>query len=276
MIREVRSGLRGRRRRDAAGTTLRLEATCPVFPQTFNNVRYEVHVPPGVAVSGGADGGLRLIDLRGPIDIDNGDGGIEVAAPGPARLHTGDGGISVSDSTGDLDLQTGDGSIRSRPRRTPSWPAPATAASPRPADAPDRIEAHTGDGSIEITLPADAPAYAVTTDTGDGSVSNSIRTDPHRARTINADTGDGSIRSGSEPTADGVLGRRGIPGASQVPSRTSARRPRTWTATQPTRSRPCPPTARHRPVTDDRRRTTTTGAWPRTWAGCSGGGGRWP
>ena len=198
--RKVRRGLRGpRRRRDAArGSTLRLHSTCPVFPQTFNDVSYVVHVPSDVAVAGGAAGKIRLTDVGGPIDLRSTDGGIDVdRRRGPAHACTAaSGSIHVADSSGQLVLSTSDGGIRgpraSEPHRW--WPAPATAASRSTCSTPPTASTPApATAAIDVTLPADAPAYATTTDTGDGSVTNTIRTDPNAPRTIEARTGDGSI-----------------------------------------------------------------------------------
>jgi hypothetical protein len=92
-------------------------------------------------------------------------------------------------------LSTSDGGIKAEGVRAPSVVARTGdgGITLDLLDGPDRIDARTGDGSIDVTLPADAPAYATTTDTGDGSVTNTILTDPHAAQTIEARTGDGSI-----------------------------------------------------------------------------------
>jgi len=178
------------------GSTLRLHTSCPVFPQTFNEVTYEVHVPPGVAVAGSASGKIRLTDVDGPIDLRATDGGIDVTgAEGRLSLHSGSGGIHVVDSSGQMVLSTSDGGIRAEGVGATSVVARTGAGGITLdlLDAPDRIDASTGDGGIDVTLPADAPAYATTTDTGDGSVANTIRTDPTAPRTITARTGNGGI-----------------------------------------------------------------------------------
>ena len=179
-----------------SGSTLRLHSTCPVFPQTFNDVSYVVHVPRGVPVHGHAAGKIRVTDVGGPVDLRSSDGGIDVTgAEGRLTLHSGSGSIHVADSSGQMVLSTSDGGIRAEGVR-PSSVVARTGDGGITLDlfdAADRIDARTTNGGIDITLPADAPAYATATDAGNGSVTNTIRTDPAASRTIDAHTGDGGI-----------------------------------------------------------------------------------
>jgi hypothetical protein len=178
------------------GSTLRLHSTCPVFPDTFNDVSYVVHAPPQVSVVGGAAGGIHLTDVGGTIDLRSTEGGIDVTgADGRLTLHSGSGGIHVVDSSGQMVLSTSDGGITAQGVRATSVVARTGdgGITLDLLDAADRIDARNTNGGIDITLPADAPAYATTTHAGDGSVTNTIRTDPAASRTIQAHTGNGGI-----------------------------------------------------------------------------------
>jgi DUF4097 and DUF4098 domain-containing protein YvlB len=137
-------------------------------------------VPSDVAVLGGSsDGHLLLTDLTGPIDVHNADGGVELRdVTGRLRLSTSDGSVQAEGLTSDqVSVDTSDGSVRL------SF-----------AEPPATVRASTSDGSLEIVVPKDGTAYAVTVSVSDGSQQVDVPTDPGSTRRISIHTSDGSVR----------------------------------------------------------------------------------
>src|SRR5580765_285040 len=111
--------------------------------RTHRSLRIEVHMP-------------RNADLN----VDTGDGSVEAEAiAGNLDIHTGDGHIRVEGAKGQIRLRTGDGSIEAH------------------ASHGSKLEngwsVHTGDGSVEMTLPGDLQAN-IEASTNDGRISLGI------------------------------------------------------------------------------------------------------
>lgn len=162
------------------GDRLVVSSSCPFSPGLPCTGRVQLAVPSDVAVLGGSsDGHLLLSDLTGPLDVHNADGGVELRdVSGPLRLSTSDGSVRAEGLTSDrVTVDTSDGSVQL------SF-----------AKAPTTVRASTSDGSLEIVVPKDGTAYAVTVSVSDGSQSVDVPTDPESARRISVRTSDGSVR----------------------------------------------------------------------------------
>ena len=157
-----------------------LHTRCPNL-NTLCKVDATVHVPRATPVSGGGSGRIRVTGVGGPVDLDLGDGSASVSgARGRVAIHTRSGRIEVYDSDTDLDLSTGNGSITVDGVAAASVSARTNNGSVRLSFStpPTSVDARTGTGHLDVLLPADAPAYALTTDNAIGSVDAAIRTDP--------------------------------------------------------------------------------------------------
>jgi DUF4097 and DUF4098 domain-containing protein YvlB len=124
------------------------------------------------------DGSIKANGLSGTIDLHSGDGALTVSSlKGSLRLHTSDGSIEGSDLDGQCDAASGDGRIRLTGR--------FDVLSTRSGDGSVAVEAlhgskldsswsiSSGDGSIEVALPADLPVN-IDASTGDGHISSDI------------------------------------------------------------------------------------------------------
>lgn len=145
-----------------AGGTLRLRASCPVLFSTVCDVRFEVEVPAGVAVS----------------------------------AHSGHGSVTAEGvSAPDVELETGAGSVRASGLRVRRVRASAGAGDVRVGmlTPPSLVDAHSGAGGVELTVP-DA-VYAVDAHAGAGDViDGAVRKDPASPRRITATSGAGDVR----------------------------------------------------------------------------------
>ncbi len=162
------------------GDRLVVSSSCPFSPGLPCTGRVQLTVPSDVAVLGGSsDGHLLLTDLTGPIDVHNADGGVELRdVTGRLRLSTSDGSVQAEGLTSDqVTVDTSDGSVRL------SF-----------AEPPATVRASTSDGSLEIVVPKDGTAYAVTVSVSDGSQQVDVPTDPGSTRRISIHTSDGSVR----------------------------------------------------------------------------------
>lgn len=106
------------------------------------------------------DGSIKGSRLHGNLDLNTGDGSIHVEdVEGQLSARSGDGGIHVDGRFDALKIETGDGSIHAEINRgskmASSW------------------YLHSGDGSIEVTVPEDFSAY-LDAHTGDGSIRSDL------------------------------------------------------------------------------------------------------
>jgi DUF4097 and DUF4098 domain-containing protein YvlB len=120
------------------------------------------------------DGRLKVSQLSGTIDLHTGDGAISAESlKGSIRLRTGDGSIDASNIDGKLDATTGDGPIRLSGRfddldiRSGDGSVSARVASG--SSMASNWNIHTGDGAVDLTLPADFKANLEAT-TSDGHI----------------------------------------------------------------------------------------------------------
>jgi Putative adhesin len=124
------------------------------------------------------DGAIKASGISGNIDLHSGDGSLTVGSlKGSVRLHTGDGSIEASDIDGKCDASSGDGRIRLSGR--------FDVVSAKSGDGSVGVEAlrgskldsgwsiSSGDGSIDVAVPADLPAN-IEASSGDGRISSDI------------------------------------------------------------------------------------------------------
>jgi hypothetical protein len=132
------------------------------------------------------DGSVTAQAVSGDVDIDTGDGSVTLeGAKGNIRLHTGDGHIDARNIDGKVDASSGDGHIKIDGRL-------------------DELNIKTGDGSIDARLePGSKIASSWTIHTGDGSVDIVLPADLQA--NIDASTNDGHISLGIPLTVEGTF-----------------------------------------------------------------------
>jgi Putative adhesin len=139
------------------------------------------------------DGSVRVQAIDGDVDIDTGDGSITVeGAKGEIRLHTGDGHIDARNLDGRVDANSGDGHIKIDGRL-------------------DALNVKTGDGSIDARVePGSRLTSGWSIHTGDGSVDMVLPADLQV--NIDASTNDGHISLGIPVTVEGTFSNSQIHG----------------------------------------------------------------
>jgi DUF4097 and DUF4098 domain-containing protein YvlB len=139
------------------------------------------------------DGSVRTQAVSGDLDIDTGDGSITVeGAKGDIRLRTGDGHIDARNLDGKVDATSGDGHIKLDGRL-------------------DALNIKTGDGGIDARLqPGSKIASSWSIRTGDGSVDIVLPADLQA--NIDASTSDGHISLGIPVTVEGTFSNSQIHG----------------------------------------------------------------
>jgi len=132
------------------------------------------------------DGSVRAQSVSGDVDIDTGDGSITLeGAKGEIRLHTGDGHVEARDLDGRVNASSGDGHIKIDGRL-------------------DALNVKTGDGSIDARVqPGSKLTGGWSIHTGDGSVDLVLPADLQA--NIDASTNDGHISLGIPVTVEGTF-----------------------------------------------------------------------
>jgi hypothetical protein len=162
------------------GDLLSIASSCPFSVGLGCSGHLRLVVPRDLEVQvHNSDGSLTLRDLDGPVDLSTSDGSINASnLTGRVKLHSADGSMSANGLRSDaVEATTSDGSMRL------SF-----------AVAPSSVTADSGDGSIEVVVPADGTAYDVTGTTGAGSRDVSVPTDSNSVRHMQLSTGDGSLK----------------------------------------------------------------------------------
>jgi hypothetical protein len=142
-------------------------------------LRLEVHMPREADLNiETGDGSVEAQALTGNLNIHTGDGHIRVdGAKGDIRLRTGDGSIEGRDLDGRLEADTGDGHVTVEGRfdalniKTGDGSINARASAGSKMGSGWTI--HTGDGSVDMTLPGDLQAN-IEASTNDGRISLGI------------------------------------------------------------------------------------------------------
>jgi len=143
------------------------------------SLRVEVHMPREADLSvDTGDGSVEAQALTGDLDIHTGDGHIRVdGAKGNIRLRTGDGSIDGRDLDGKVEADTGDGHVTLEGRfdalNIKSGDGSITARAGAGSKLSTGWNIHTGDGSVDLSLPGDLQAN-IEASTNDGRISLGI------------------------------------------------------------------------------------------------------
>jgi hypothetical protein len=157
------------------------------------------------------DGSVQADSINGTVNVYTGDGSVKAnSLNGTIDLHTKDGSITVDSLKGDIRLRTGDGSIEAR-----DLDGKVEAASGdghiRIVGRFDALGVKTGDGSVDTrVLSGSKMASSWTIRTGDGSVDLVLPADFQA--NIEATTGDGHISLGIPVTVEGTFSKSEIRG----------------------------------------------------------------
>lgn len=162
-------------------------------------------------------GSITVRGVRGHVEAETGHGSVTVEqasdgvaaatshgsvtvtqARGAVRATTGQGSVTLREISGDVDARTSHGSIEvdGVTGDDVTLDTGHGSLSFRPAAAPPNVLLRTSHGNIEVFLPRDAPAYALSTDAGDRTANVEVSTDPSAAHRMDLHTGHGSIHVG--------------------------------------------------------------------------------
>lgn len=157
---------------------LEVRASCPGFGSVWCSVDYVIEVPHDTEVRIDDEGGTRIEDVRGPVEV------------------TSSGSIEVSGLTGLAVLRSENGTVRATGLRSEVIEARSSNGSVRVATevAPRSVIAASDNGSVEVLVPRTGDRYAVDVSADNGSTTNEVVTDPEAARRITARSGNGSVR----------------------------------------------------------------------------------
>lgn len=146
---------------------------------TMRRLHIEVRMPKDADLQvRTGDGSIKANNLSGNIDLHSGDGALTVGAlKGEIRLHTGDGSIEASELDGKCDASSGDGRIRLNGRfdvlAAKSGDGSVAIEALRGSKLDSSWSITSGDGGIDVALPADLPANIEAT-SGDGRITTDI------------------------------------------------------------------------------------------------------
>ncbi|MEV0256576.1 DUF4097 family beta strand repeat-containing protein [Streptomyces sp. NPDC050732] len=167
------------------GDRLKLDMECSGVIANCS-ARHRVEVPRGVAVT-----------------VENKDG--RVTASGfqdPLKVRSKDGPVTVENIGAPLDLRSSDGSVTARRITSRQVAVDSKDGSVRLelAAVPDRVEARSKDGSVDIAVPdrkggkgGKEVAYDVRTDVSDGSVDVAVPRDRNSAHHVSVRSADGKV-----------------------------------------------------------------------------------
>ena len=162
------------------GETLTLRDGCPRSGvMIYCDGRYDLQVPPDLDLRVvNHSGGVHVSGLAGPLDLQGDSGGISVDGGGRVlRLHTSDGTIMAANLRAtDLQASTTNSGITLRF-----------------LVAPGRVDAHTSNAAIRVTVPAGSGPYNVQQQTSDGRATVGVKTDPAATRKLVLRTSHGDI-----------------------------------------------------------------------------------
>jgi hypothetical protein len=158
--------------------------------ESFDNARSSQTVTDGV---------LRLTgDCRFIVLPDNCGVSYTVTVPPGTvvQVTTGTGDTVVDGTSETIMVQTGTGDVNVRHTRAARVSADTGTGSIRLefASAPTDVQAHSGTGDVDITVPDDGSEYRVVTDSGIGDVTDDLRHNDSSTRSIRAETGTGDVR----------------------------------------------------------------------------------
>jgi hypothetical protein len=166
------------------GERLVVRGTCGHFLETWCGDDFVVRVPHDVRVVADGDG----IEVRG--------------MTGGSHLTSYGGEIDVVGGRGRMRLTSHGGTITGRALRSTSVDATSYGGTISLAFAapPNRVDASSDGGDVDVAVPAGPVSYRVDTSSDGGSESTLVRTDPDANRTIRARSygGDVTVRSTNE------------------------------------------------------------------------------
>lgn len=161
------------------GDTLRLEQTCPLIIGWGCRALISIEMPSDVEVSGSnSNGSITAESLDQPVSLTNSNGLVNVVdLSGPVVLRTTNADLFALDmSSRMVDASTSNGRLQLE-----------FAAAPR------SILASSSNGTIDVYLPDDSPAYALDASTSNGEVIAEVRTDPSATDSMVLETSNGDI-----------------------------------------------------------------------------------
>lgn len=131
---------------------------------------------------------LRLHSSAGRVEVRGTDGSVDASSSA--------GRVSATDIGGQATLQSSAGTVEGSRLRSALVDAQSSAGSVRLAfaTAPERVQASSSAGSVDVVVPRDATAYRVEASTSAGSSDVTVRTDPGSDRQIDAHSSAGSVR----------------------------------------------------------------------------------
>ena len=153
-----------------AGDRVEITVRCPhrnfAFSLGNRSIHVEIQVPRHIQVDiHTGDGGIHVSGLEGETRLRTGDGGIDAdSLDGSLDAESGDGHLRVRGRLDVLKLHTGDGSIEADvlpgSKMASGWRAESGDGSVTirlPADFSAELDAHTGDGNIQVDFPITLP-----------------------------------------------------------------------------------------------------------------------
>jgi len=157
------------------------------------------------------DGAVEASSINGNVNVHTGDGAVKASGlSGTVDLHTNDGGITVDTLKGDIRLRTGDGGIEAR-NLDGKVEADTGDGHVRLAGRFEALNVKTGDGSVNTQVLSGSKMTAGwTVRTGDGSVDITLPADFQAD--INATTGDGHISLCIPVTVEGTFSKSEVRG----------------------------------------------------------------
>lgn len=160
--------------------TLRLVQDCPFFLFGWGcRASFDVTLPAGIDVSGTTSNGAIAIDgIDGRIDVDSSNGA-----------------ITITDAASDVTVRTSNGAITASGLASDTFDGRSSNGRVEVAfvEPPTSVAIDTSNGAVELILPSDSPAYAMSTSTSNGTVQADVRTDPSAVGSIEIDTSNGNI-----------------------------------------------------------------------------------
>jgi hypothetical protein len=161
------------------GSTLKLSASCDSFLNVNCNVRYELHVPANVTVTGGSSGGS--------IRTDRVIGAVTVSSSG--------GNVTAIGTRGPVDLSSSGGSVKVLQSRSSIVKADSSGGGVRVEflEPPSDVNVSSSGGGVTVMVPDIEGAYSVEASSSGGGTTVDIRTDKASTKHIKADSSGGGV-----------------------------------------------------------------------------------
>jgi len=166
-------------REEVEGSAVVLESSCPPVLSTFCSIDYVVEVPRSVSVRIRTETApVTVTGTRGSLDVGTDTGAIRlIDTDGDVVARTDTGAVTLDDVVAArTDVRTDIGSV------TASY-----------LEDPRSVVVRTDTGSVEIVLPDADTTYRLEADSGNGSVTTPVRTDPDAQRSVDVRSDVGSI-----------------------------------------------------------------------------------